>query len=105
MELELIRSQVRDRGSPYAGLGESHKVLFLEIGESDRRWVFSSGNQASTAPRTRRGNWLSDSPVGIGLTAHRGRPGGVRESTTSTSLLWEIGSSFSERTLYSCGTI
>ena len=105
MGLEFNRSQVRDRGTPYAGLGESHEVVFWGIGDSDRRWEFSSGNQASTAPGTRRGNWLSDSPVGIGLTAHRGRPGGVRESTTFTSPLWEFGSSISERTLYSRGNI
>ena len=55
MGLEFSRSQVRDRGTPYAGLGESHEVVFLEIGDSDRRWVFSYGDQASTAPGTRRG--------------------------------------------------
>ena len=55
MGLEFNRSQVRDRGAPYAGLGESHGEVFLEIGDPDRRWGFSFGNQASTASGTRRG--------------------------------------------------
>ena len=73
MELELIRSQVRDRGSPYAGLGESRGMLFLEIGDPD----IGGGNCPSglwpiTASGTRSGTVLLYSSVwdlGLPLTA------------------------------------
>ena len=51
MGLELIRSQVRDRGSPYAGLGESWGMLFLEIGDPDiGGGNYPTGLQPTTAP-------------------------------------------------------
>ena len=92
MGFELIRSQVRDRGSPYAGLGESHGMLFLEIGDPDiGGGNYLSGLQPITAPGTRGGTViLVFLRVGFGLAARRGRPGGVRDYGTTTTYPWEL---------------
>ena len=91
MGLELIRSQVRDRGSPYAGLGESHGMLFLEIGDPDiGGGNYPSGWWTTTASGNRSGTLVIVLfRVGFGLAAHRGRPGGVRDYGTTTTSLWE----------------
>ena len=92
MELELIRSQVRDRGSPYAGLGESLGMLFLEIGDSViGGGDYPSGWWTTTASGNRSGTvFFVLFREGCGLAARRGRPGGVREYGTTTTCPGEL---------------
>ena len=91
MELELNRSQARDRGSPYAGPGESRGMsVFGNRGPGHRRWELPFGVTARHGTGTRSGTmFFVLSLVGIGLAARRGRPGGVREYGTTTTYLWE----------------
>ena len=109
MGLEFNRSQVRDRGPPYAELGESHGMLFLEIGDPDiGGGNYPSGLRPTTAPGTRSGTvFFVLFRVGFGLAARRGRPGGVREYGTTTTYLWEcrLAQGLEALLLYSVGII
>ena len=92
MGLEMIRPQVRDRGSPYAGPGESRGMfVFGNRGPGHRRWELPFGATAHHGIGDSKWDlFLVLFCVGFGLAARRGRPGGVRESGTTTTYPWEL---------------
>ena len=91
MKLELNRSQARDRGSPYAGPGESRGMfVFGNRGPGHRRWELPLGATAQHGiGDSKWDHVLRTLLVGFGLAAHRGRPGGVRDYGTTTTSPWE----------------
>ena len=92
MKLELNRSQARDRGSPYAGPGESRGMfVFGNRGPGHRRWELPLGATAQHGiGDSKWDHVLRTLLVGFGLAAHRGRPGGVRDYGTTTTCPWEL---------------
>ena len=89
MGLELIRSQVRDRGSPYAELGESCDAMFLGIEDSICRRGFSHW-ESGRPNRGIEGGLYGCTLPGIGLSARRVSPGGVWKYGDSTLHPWDL---------------